>query len=115
MNDNPGAVKNWQQGQPHLLAETRIFDLKERHAVSPLSGREGDFVYLDSVDWINVIALTEQNQVVLIEQFRHGLGEVTLEIPGGMVDPGETPEQACLRELQEETGYTGETIEMIGR
>lgn len=115
MNDNPGAVKNWQQGEPHLLAETRIFDLKERHAVSPLSGREGDFVYLDSVDWINVIALTEQKQVVLIEQFRHGLGEVTLEIPGGMVDPGETPEQACLRELQEETGYTGETIEMIGR
>jgi 8-oxo-dGTP pyrophosphatase MutT (NUDIX family) len=74
----------------------------------------GEFVFIDAPDWVNVIALTADEQVVLIEQYRHGIGKVTLEIPGGTVDPGEDPVTAGLRELAEESGYTGENVEVIG-
>ena len=64
---------------------------------------------IEAVDWVNVIALTRDDQVVLIKQYRVGVEKVCLEIPGGMVDPGEDPETAAKRELVEETGYTAKT------
>lgn len=108
-------VQPWEMGAAKTLARTRVFDLKERHGKSPTTvGKEGDFVFLDAVDWVNVIALTPDEQVVMIEQYRHGLGEVTLEVPGGMVDPGESPAETCRRELAEESGYIGSAVEIIG-
>ncbi|MEZ4318256.1 MAG: NUDIX hydrolase [Myxococcota bacterium] len=64
-------------------------------------------------DWVNILAVTADREVVLVRQPRSGVGVVTLEIPGGCVDPGEAPEAAALRELHEETGYTG-PIEPLG-
>jgi ADP-ribose pyrophosphatase len=106
----------WTMGDPRTLARTRVFDLLERHCASVTTdGKAGDFVYLDASDWVNVIPLTPQREVVMIEQFRPGIGAITLEVPGGMVDPGETPADAAARELAEETGYAGGPVEMIGR
>jgi len=68
-------------------------------------GAEGEFIVLESPEWVNVVALTPQDEVVLVRQWRHGIGEVALEIPGGLVDPGESPARAAVRELAEETGY----------
>jgi 8-oxo-dGTP pyrophosphatase MutT (NUDIX family) len=65
-------------------------------------------------DWINVIPVTPEGRVVLIRQFRHGVGRVTLEVPGGEVEPGETPEACAARELQEETGYRASAIAKLG-
>ena len=62
---------------------------------------------LESVDWINVVALTADRRSVMVEQYRFGVQHCTLETPGGMVDPGETPLQSAQRELLEETGYGG--------
>jgi ADP-ribose pyrophosphatase len=73
-----------------------------------------EFVILHSPDWVNVVPLTEDGQVVLIRQWRHGTGEETLEIPGGLIDPGETPMVAGARELTEETGYQAERLEPLG-
>jgi 8-oxo-dGTP pyrophosphatase MutT (NUDIX family) len=75
---------------------------------------EHDFYIIESRDWINVIPLTADHRVVMIRQYRHGSKEVTLEIPGGLVDPGDTPEKAAARELMEETGYQAEELVQIG-
>jgi len=65
-------------------------------------------------EWVNVVAVTPKEEIVLIRQFRHGTRAVTLEIPGGMVDPGETPLEAARRELLEETGYGTENRRLLG-
>jgi 8-oxo-dGTP pyrophosphatase MutT (NUDIX family) len=70
---------------------------------------------IDAPDWINVIPLTAEGQIVLIEQYRPGIKKVTLEIPGGMVYKGESPPQTAVRELVEETGYRAATVELLGR
>ena len=86
----------------------RIFRLRTDRARSPLTGEEHDFVVLESPPWVNVIPLTRNEEVVLIRQYRHGTREVCLEIPGGLVEPADTPLSAAKRELLEETGYRGE-------
>jgi 8-oxo-dGTP pyrophosphatase MutT (NUDIX family) len=73
-----------------------------------------DFYVIESRDWINIIPLTDDHQVVMIRQYRHGSREVTLEIPGGLVDPGDTPKKAAARELLEETGYQAKKWVKIG-
>jgi 8-oxo-dGTP pyrophosphatase MutT (NUDIX family) len=73
------------------------------------------FLVLDSPPWVNVVAVTPQQECVLIRQWRQGISEETLEIPGGLVDPGETPAQAGARELAEETGYRAARLEPLGR
>lgn len=66
-------------------------------------------------DWVNAFALTEDNKVVMVAQYRHGIGEVGIELPGGVAEPGETPEVAMRRELEEETGYQFEHFTYLGK
>jgi ADP-ribose pyrophosphatase len=72
------------------------------------------FSLIECVDWVNIIALTDDGNVVLVRQFRVGSAEVCLEIPGGMVDEGELPRDAAARELVEETGYTAQAWRSLG-
>lgn len=65
--------------------------------------------------WVSVLALTKDNKAVFVKQYRHGLGVISTELPGGVVDPGETPEQGAIRELKEETGYVFESYEYLGK
>lgn len=69
---------------------------------------------LDLADWVAVAAITAGGQVLLVRQHRHGVDDVTLEVAGGIIDPGESPEQAALRELREETGYVADAVEPLG-
>lgn len=72
-----------------------------------------DYYVLEYPDWANAFALTEDNEVLLIKQYRHAAGEVLLEIPGGVIDKGEDPKTAVQRELLEETGYQFDDIELV--
>ena len=92
----------------------RIFSLRIDRAHSPRTRVAHDFYILESTDWVNVIPVTPQGEVVLIRQYRHGTREVTLEIPGGIVEPGDTPEAAARRELVEETGFKEREMILLG-
>lgn len=76
--------------------------------------RKKRIITLESPDWVNIIPITKNNQVVLVKQFRFGTKSETLEIPGGMIDNYETPSIAAGRELFEETGYSYENITKLG-
>lgn len=108
-------IHPWSRLDSQVLADYRIFQLRRDTSRSPRTGLEHDFFVLDTGDWVNVVPVTPDDQVVLIRQFRHGIREVTLEIPGGMVDDedGEAKKSA-ERELLEETGYVAEEMIHIG-
>jgi len=88
------------------VRDYRIFRSLAVRARHPVTGAERSFTVLDVPDWVNVIAVTAERRVVLVRQYRHGAARVHLEIPGGMVDPGEDHASAARRELVEETGFT---------
>lgn len=81
----------------------------------PDGRQHNDYYILEYPDWATAFALTEDNKVVMVRQYRHGLGVISTELPGGVIDKGETPEQAIARELIEETGYEFRSIEMLGK
>ncbi len=109
-----GAPARWEILDDRLLTPCRVWDLRERRYRNPCSGVEGDFFYLDSRDWGLVLALTAEREVVLVRQFRWGSDEFSWEIPGGIIEHGEDPVAAGLRELQEETGYSAKSARLIG-
>ncbi len=91
-----------------------MFDVSRSFTQSPRDGRVHAFYRIDAADWVNVVPLTAQGEIVMVRQFRHGLRRNTLEIPGGIVDPGEEPGAAALRELREESGYRAASARLLG-
>jgi 8-oxo-dGTP pyrophosphatase MutT (NUDIX family) len=108
-------IESWLKFSSKILGDYRVFQLRQDRSRSPRTGKDHDFYVLDTGDWINVVPLTSDGQIVLIRQYRHGTEEVTLEIPGGMVDAADSsPRDSAERELLEETGYSAVTFIHIG-
>jgi 8-oxo-dGTP pyrophosphatase MutT (NUDIX family) len=106
----------WKKVGSRQVGDFRIFKMRSDICVNPRTGKEHDFYVFDTVDWVNVIAVTPDQHLVMVEQYRHGSNTVELEIPGGMMDPHETdPVIAGARELREETGYAGEQARELGK
>ncbi|MCS7237783.1 MAG: NUDIX domain-containing protein [Thermoguttaceae bacterium] len=104
----------WEKLDGRVVADHTIFrvrhDLYRRHS----DGLTHEFVVVECPDWVNIVALTCDERVILVRQFRHGLDKATWEIPGGVLEPGESPQAGALRELREETGHLPQRIEPIG-
>ena len=93
----------------------KLFSSRFDHVENPRNGMRMEAVVIESEDWVNVVALTPGKKIILVEQFRFGTGKVSLEIPAGVVDPGESPFETARRELLEETGYCSENWKPVGR
>jgi 8-oxo-dGTP pyrophosphatase MutT (NUDIX family) len=104
----------WDLKENHLHSDCRIFEVYKQRFRRKSDGVEGDFFVLDTNSWVNVLAVTPNKELVLVRQFRFGTQEFSLEPPGGVIEKGEDPIVAGLRELKEETGYVGEDATLIG-
>lgn len=114
MSSDSSAPLRWEKlGQTPQL-KTRIFDVLGARYRHPARGIEREFIVINPPDWVNVVALTPDHHIVLVRQFRYGIDEFSLEIPGGVMEAGEDPVAAGLRELREETGYTGAPAKLLG-
>lgn len=111
---NTPAPARWQRLGHTVRLATRIFDVHGVRYRHPGRGTERDFIVVRPPDWVNVVAVTGEGRVVLVRQFRFGIDGFSLEIPGGMMEPGEDPVAAGRRELREETGYAGGTARLLG-
>lgn len=114
MADTPSPPQRWQKLRTEPHATTRIFDVTRVIYRHPRRGGEQDFFVITAPDWVNVIALTPEHHLVLVRQFRYGTNDFSVEIPGGVIDPGEDAIAAGLRELREETGYVGSGARLLG-
>lgn len=109
-------IKPWKKISSKPIGDFRIFKIRSDVKISPRTGKKHDFYVLDSVGWVNIIAVTPKKELVMVEQFRHGSNTVELEIPGGMMDKAETnPVTTGVRELREETGYEGKKARLLGK
>lgn len=95
----------WRTTSKKIVADNPFLTLEEHRREEEETGRHGYFYIVGAPNWVNIIALTENNEIVLVEQFRQGTERIELEIPSGIIDEGEDPADAALRELLEETGY----------
>ncbi len=108
-------VEAWRVESSEQIADCRIFKVRKDITVNPRTGRALDMYVLENPNWLNIVPLTADEQVVMVEQWRHGTRSVHLETPGGLIDEGESIEQCARRELLEETGYDAAEIVPLGK
>ena len=112
MNNN---LNPWKILKEEIIAEYPIFSIKKSLRQNPLSKEEIEFILVNGLDWVNVLAFTENEELVLVRQYRHGIEEYTLELPGGCVEKHEQDaKKAAMRELLEETGYFSDDVQYLG-
>lgn len=106
----------WKESGRSELYKTLVFTVEQINSISP-EGDKKSFVNLDASDWVIVIPVIQyenKKEFIMVKQWRHGAGKVSIEFPGGVAEKEETPEQAAARELCEETGYKAHTLIHLG-
>lgn len=107
-------IKPWHVEQSEELLDCRIFKVKRESAHTADGKKRGDFYVLDAPDWVNIVPITPDGHVVCVVQYRHGSRHIAIETPAGLVEQGEAAEVAAARELREETGYSAQSLHVLG-
>jgi len=107
-------IKPWPIIESTKNFDTGLFSITTNRCRSPRTGKEHDFYVIDFPNWVQVIPITPDDQIVMVRQYRHGCGRIFLELPGGLIDKNDlSPDQTAKRELLEETGYRAENLILL--
>jgi ADP-ribose pyrophosphatase len=106
-------IEKWQKLSTRYLVKERWATLRVDTCKLQNGDVKDDYYVLEYPDWVNAIALTKENKIIMVRQYRHAADIISLEVPGGVIDGNEGPEVAIKRELLEETGYSFESCELI--
>jgi len=107
-------MEKWELIEKKNILKAHVFRYLQVRRKSPLTQRIGEFDIVQCSNWVNVIAITPDQKIVLIKQYRHGTDSYTTEIPGGAINHNEDPLIGAQRELEEETGYTSTDWKKLG-
>jgi 8-oxo-dGTP pyrophosphatase MutT (NUDIX family) len=106
----------WKTLKRDKILHTPVFDVYKEKAVCLRNNFSWDFYTLECPhNWVTVVAVTVNNEIVMVKQFRYGSRNDELEVPGGLTEIGESPLDAGVRELKEETGYVGKNVLLLGK
>ena len=108
-------IQKWKKNSSKYLLENKIFKMRQDDVTSPKLKSNHEVWVMEVPTWVNIIPITKNGEVVLVNQYRFGMEKFSLEIPGGMADGDEDPKLAAIRELNEETGYVAKEVIEIGR
>jgi len=104
----------WLVRHEALHVDCKVFRVFKEHCHHPLDKREGDFFVIHSHDWVLCLPITKDGKIVMVKQYRFGLRDLSIEPPGGLLEPNENPLIAAQRETEEETGFKGGKASFLG-
>ena len=108
-------MMEWKVLQSTYLHKEPWFTVRKEICELPNGKVHSSYFVLEYPSWVTVFPITRDGKVLMVKQYRHGLGVISIELPGGVVDVGETPLQAARREVMEETGYAFDNFEFMGK
>jgi 8-oxo-dGTP pyrophosphatase MutT (NUDIX family) len=107
--------KTWQRIRYSYGPDLKLFRTRFDWMRNPRNGHEEKMIVLEGSDAVQVVAESDDGKILLVRQYRFGIGEYIYELPGGLIDAGETPAVAAVRELREETAYTSDNWKYLGK
>jgi ADP-ribose pyrophosphatase len=112
---SPREIMRWTSLGSRIMYRCRLFAVRCDNSRSPRTGATHDFFVIETRDWVNVVPITADRRVVMVRQFRHGIRDLTLEVPAGVIDATDpSAAAAAQRELREETGYACHGVTPLG-
>jgi 8-oxo-dGTP pyrophosphatase MutT (NUDIX family) len=111
--ERPTQLNPWTVRSSRHVLYDRWLKVRADDCVTSKGAEVTPFYVLEYPDWVHIVAIDEQERVILAQQYRHGIGGISLELPAGAIESGESPLQAAARELAEETGYVADELSLV--